>query len=79
MSSQNKVLDFTGHKFFLGLDVHKRSFHVTIRSNGIVLKSFSMDPEPCQLIGYMHKHYPGGLYYSVYEAGFSGFWIHEQL
>jgi len=79
MSHQTTALDFNGQSFFIGIDVHKRSFHVTIRSNQMVLKRFSMDPSPEQLIGYMHKKYPGGVYHSVYEAGYSGFWIHRHL
>jgi len=28
---------------------------------------------------YLEKHFPKGTYYSVYEAGFCGFWIHDKL
>ena len=28
---------------------------------------------------YLGGNFPGAQYYSVYEAGFSGFWIHDQL
>ena len=28
---------------------------------------------------YLIKHFPNGTYYSVYEAGFCGFWIHDRL
>ena len=27
----------------------------------------------------MRRNFPGGIYHCVYEAGFSGFWIHEEL
>ncbi len=79
MKIQSKKLDFSNQDFYLGLDVHKRSWSVTIRSNNIVLKTFSMNPEPKELNNYMEKKYPNGNYYSVYEAGFSGYGIHREL
>jgi transposase len=38
-----------------------------------------MDPSPKALKQYLEKHYPEGEYYSVYEAGFSGFWADREL
>lgn len=72
-------IDYTDEEFFLGIDVHKKSWKVTVRINGMELKTFSMDPSPEQLYRYMHKRYPGGSYYSVYEAGFCGYWIDREL
>jgi transposase len=31
------------------------------------------------LVKYLKRNFPGAAYKSVYEAGFSGFWIHDQL
>ena len=28
---------------------------------------------------YLRHHFPGAVYYAVYEAGYCGFWIHDQL
>lgn len=72
-------IDYTDEEFFLGIDVHKKSWKVTVRINGMELKTFSMDRSPEQLYRYMHKRYPGGSYYSVYEAGFCGYWIDREL
>jgi transposase len=72
-------IDYTNQDFFLGIDVHKKSWKVTVRTNDMELKTFSMDPSPEQLYGYMHKRYPGGSYNSVYEAGFCGYWIDREL
>jgi len=41
---------------------------VTIRSNKMELNTFSMDPVADQLSKHMQRNYPGGEYYSVYEA-----------
>jgi len=79
MHLQNSNLDFSNQEFYLGIDVHKKSWNVTIRSSGIVLKTFSMNPEPKEISNYMEKNYPKGKYNSVYEAGFSGYEAHRAL
>ncbi len=44
-----------------------------------VLKKFRQDPDAAALHKFLDSNYPGANYHSVYEAGFSGFWIHEKL
>ena len=79
MKDQERELDFSNQDFYIGIDVHKRSWAVTIRSNNIVIKTFSMNPTPKGLSDFMKKRYPNGNYYSVYEAGFSGYGMHREL
>lgn len=79
METKSKKLDFNNQSFFLGIDVHKKSWKVTIRSNRMELCTFSMNPSPEELVKHMQKHYPKGKYFSVYEAGFSGYWIDRKL
>jgi len=79
MKEKNKQLDFTGIKLFIGIDVHKNSWTITIRTNEIALKTYSMNPSPKELYRHLQKYYPNAEYYSVYEAGFCGFWIHREL
>jgi len=79
MSSENNILNFNNQRFYIGIDVHKKSWKVTIRSGAIALKTYSMNPSSQELSKYMHEKYPGGIYHSVYEAGFSGYWTHRQL
>jgi len=38
-----------------------------------------MDPVPEQLAAYLNKMFPCGIYKTVYEAGFCGFWIHHKF
>ncbi|SFL60764.1 Transposase [Porphyromonadaceae bacterium KH3CP3RA] len=52
---------------------------MAVLSEHSVLKRFRQDPSPESLHKFLTTHYPGSDYYSVYEAGFSGFWIHERL
>jgi transposase len=75
----SRALDFGGQRFDIGIDAHDSNWSVTIRSNQLLLKKFSMNPSPRELSDYMKKHYPGGEYHSVYEAGFCGYWIHREL
>lgn len=75
----NKNLDFSNEHFYIGIDVHKKRWQVAINTNHNFLRTFSMDPYPQQLVAHMQKNYPCGIYHSVYEAGFCGFGIHEEL
>ncbi len=64
---------FEGQTFFVGIDYHKLSWMVTILSEFGEYKTMSYAPCPVKLTGYLNKHFPGGTYKAVYEAGFSGF------
>jgi transposase len=75
---QNPI-DFKGQKFHVGLDVHKKSWAVTIRSMGIQVAHFTQPPDTAALFNYLQRNFPGGCYHSAYEAGFCGTGIHEQL
>ena len=79
METQTNTLNFKNQQFYIGLDVHKKQWTVTIRTNKMELKTMSMDPSPEQLSKYIQKNYPNGEYHSVYEAGFCGYWIHREL
>ena len=80
MSTQNSnTISFKGKHFFVGFDVHKTRWVVTIRHSGMHLKTFSMDPYPEGLKNYLEKNYPEGIYHLVYEVGFCGFWIYRRF
>jgi transposase len=79
MRLQTKTARFDGETFNIGIDVHKRNWRVTIRNNTLWLKTFSMNPSPVELRDHMRRHYPGGVYRTVYEAGFCGYWIHREM
>jgi transposase len=79
MPVQSKELDFRNQSIYIGLDVHLKSWKVTILTEHNKHKTFSMDPNPESLSRYLHTHFPGGTYYSAYEAGFCGVWIHRRL
>ena len=37
-------IDYTNQDFFLGIDVHQKNWQVTVRTNNMELKTFSMNP-----------------------------------
>ncbi len=78
MNKSNR-LDFTGQPIYVGMDVHKKSWSVSIHTEHFEHKTFTQPPEVEKLVHYLQRTFPGATYYSVYEAGFSGFWIHDRL
>ena len=79
MDAQKKIIDFTEIKIFIEIDIHLNQWTVTIRSLGMGLGTFSMNPSPRELYNFLNKNYPHADYYSIYEAGFCGFWAHREL
>jgi transposase len=78
-TTQSNKLDFRGQNIYVGIDVHLKSWSVTVLSETSVMKKFSQPPQPEALHKFLVANYPGASYHSVYEAGFCGFWIHERL
>ena len=79
MEEPKQAIDFTGIKLFVGIDIHLNQWTITIRSLGMELRTFSMNPSPRELYNFLNKNYPHADYSSVYEAGFCGFWSHREL
>src|SRR5258708_12725001 len=71
--------EFLAQKFYVGIDVHKKSWAVTVRSLNFVVAHFTQPPSPEALLSHLQRKFPGGEYYSTYEAGFSGTGAHEEL
>lgn len=65
----NKELSFKGEPIYLGIDVHKKQWTVTIMTSSKEHKTFVQPPEPAILGRYVRDNFPEGSYYSVYEAG----------
>ena len=70
---------FKEKKIYIGIDVHKTSWKVTIMLDEITHKTFSQDPNSRILAEYLQRNFPGGTYLSAYEAGFCGFSVHRAL
>jgi len=79
MQTQKTGLDFKGQNIFVGIDVHLKNWAVTILTENLVHKTFTQPACADTLSNYLNRNFPCGDYYSVYEAGFSGFWTHYKL
>jgi transposase len=79
MLNKNESLDFTGEDIYVGIDVHKKNWKITIETDEIVCRTFNQDPDVKLLSNHLKRNYPNGNYYCAYEAGFSGFWIQQKL
>lgn len=73
---KNKLF-FENILLFIGIDVHKSKWVVTVRTYDLELKTFSMQPSAEELENFLIKNYPGAEYRIVYECCFSGFWIYD--
>ena len=79
MQTQRKELNFEGQNIFVGLDVHLKSWNTSIFTNSLHHKTFSGPPKPEALFEYLTMNFPKGNYFSAYEAGFCGLWVHYKL
>jgi transposase len=75
MSSTEKVvkIDYTGKHLFIGIDMHKKNWVITVRTYDLELRTLSIDPFPEVLEKFLEGEYPGGSYHLVYEAGCFGY------
>ncbi len=71
--------DFSNQNFYVGLDVHKKSWAVTVRTSGIEVEHFTQPPDAALLSRHLKSRYPGANFFSAYEAGFSGTSAHQLL
>jgi transposase len=79
MVHKHTILDWLGQHVFIGLDIHKRSWIVAIVTEYADFKTFTQPPDVKSLVNYLHRHFPGATYHCVYEAGYCGYWVCEQL
>lgn len=64
---------FDGQKLYVGIDLHKKNWKVTVLSQDYEHITMNRDPDPKKLVEYLKENFPGATYRAVYEAGFSGF------
>jgi transposase len=68
---------FAGKELFVGVDVHKKRWVVSVRTYDLELKTFSMIADAEQLEKLLAQNYKDALLHIVYECCFSGFWIYD--
>lgn len=63
---------------YVGIDVHLRQWHVTIRTDEVELFSGSIPGTWSALSSLLGRYEPDRVM-AVYEAGFSGYWLHDRV
>ena len=78
---RNKTLKVECEKarIYVGIDVHLKSWTVTILTENTIHKTFSQPPNAVILAEYLERNFVNHEYYSAYESGFCGFGAHYQL
>lgn len=66
-------------KVFVGLEDSKKTWKLCVRSGGVVVNETSMPAEYENMRNYFNNKFPGCRIKVMYEAGFSGFDLHDQL
>ena len=82
MSKEDKMKythDYTGKTIFVGIDVHKKTYSLSVLYDGMLVKRDTIFAFPDNLVSYLQKYFSGAKVKSAYEAGFSGFGLHRHL
>lgn len=75
----NQKADFSNHTIYVGIDVHLKSWNVSLYCDQQYLRSFNQPPKPIALRSFLESSYPGATYKCAYESGFCGYWIQREL
>lgn len=66
-------------KIFVGLEDSKKTWVICVRSGGVVIQETSMPADYEALRNYFRNKFPECQIQVIYEAGFRGFELHDQL
>ena len=70
MLQESKTIDFTGQEIYAGIDVHRKSWKVTILNELSEHKTFNQPADTKVLVNYLRRNFPNANYQCAYEAGF---------
>ena len=70
---------FKDQHIYVGIDVHKKSWQVSVYGEYNEFKTFTQPPSSKSLSKFLEKTFPGANYHAAYEAGFCGFGIYREL
>lgn len=79
MQKQNTEINFKGQNIFCGIDVHSKTWVVTVETDQMYLKTFSQPADKYALVRFFQKNYPGANVIAGYEAGYFGFELYRFL
>lgn len=67
-----------GEELFIGIDLHKRTWHISIRTSEVEVFSASI-PGNWEALSKLLNRYKATRIHAVYEAGYFGFWLFDKL
>jgi len=76
---ENQKVSFEDQCLYVGIDVHKKQWSISIFSSELHHKTFSQPPSPASLKSYLDLHFPHAKISCAYEASKFGFWIQREL
>lgn len=79
MSKERRDYVVKGEQVFVGLEDSKKTWKVCVRSKGMVVHETSMPAEYEVLRNYLRNRFPECTIQIMYEAGFRGFGLHDDL
>jgi len=74
-----KIKDWSGQSLYVGIDLHKRKWVVTVRTLDLELKTFTTPADKQVLLTSLQKGWPGAKMKAVYEAGCFGYHLADYL
>ena len=77
MKKQDFILK--GCEIFIGLEDSKKTWRLCIRSGGNLIREIAIPANYENLKSYFHNNFPKCKINVIYEAGFSGFGLHNSL
>ena len=78
ITNKINLKDYSGVAY-VGIDVHRLSYSIAIVVRRVVIKKCKMPADSNKLVYYLKKLLPKARLYSVYECGFSGYFLHRTL
>ncbi len=74
---QNHIVK--SNRIFIGLEDSKRTWKICVRCDKMIVQETSMPADYKVLYSYLQNKFPDCQIQVMYEAGFSGFWLHDKL
>lgn len=72
-------INFNNLQLYVGIDVHKKQWSVSIFTDAAHHRTFSQPPSPSALKAYLDRNFPSASVTCAYEASKLGYWICRQL
>lgn len=79
MQAQVKENALKGKNFYCGIDIHKKTWAITVETDELCLRTFTQPADKRALVRFLEKNYPGAKIIAGYEAGYFGFELYRFL